>query len=153
MIEPIEKTIQVACTPDQAFTTFADNIGAWWPKEAHSVSAMSGKEAQRVVLETKVGGRLYEIAHDGAEIDWGSVRTFDRHDRIVLAWHIGKSPDVATEVEVNFASSDNGTRVTLIHRDWEKNGDGAEELREGYNKGWVNVFEVCFKKGCAPVAA
>ncbi len=150
MIEPIRKQIDVACKPEQAFKILTENIAGWWPLGGHSVSAMNGTVAKSVVLESHVGGKLYEIGPDDETIPWGSVRIFEPGARIVLAWHIGKPETEATEVEFTFTSLPGGrTRVALEHRGWEASGEGAQDLRNGYNNGWVHVFEECYAGACA----
>ena len=149
MIDPVRKEITVNCDAQTAFDTFARNISSWWPKDKHSVSAMNGKVAQNVILDPQTGGRIYEIAHDGAELDWGSVKEFEDGKRLVLNWHINAPASEATEVEVSFSSRDDGkTDVVLIHRNFEVLGDNGPGMRDGYNNGWVNVFENHFAGAC-----
>ena len=148
-IEPIRKLVTVPCDRATAFTVFTHRISDWWPRDAHSVSAMTGGVAQKVVLEPQAGGRVYEITPDGEEIDWGSVKAFEEGERVVLNWHIQKPADQATEVSVTFTDNPaGGTDVLLQHSQWEASGDDAQSLRDGYNKGWVNVFERRFVEAC-----
>lgn len=150
MIEPIQKQIDVACEPETAFRILTENIALWWPLGGHSVTAMNGGVAKSVVLEPRVGGKLYEIGAEDETIPWGSVRVFEPGSRLVLAWHIGKPAAEATEVEFIFTPLPDGkTRVALEHRGWEASGDDAQGLRDGYNNGWVHVFEECYSGACA----
>lgn len=150
MIEPIRKQIEVACEPEKAFRILTEDIAGWWPLGGHSVSAMNGAVAKSVVLEPRIGGKLYEIGPDDETIPWGSVRVLEPGSRIVLAWHIGKPEAEATEVEFTFTSLPGGkTRVALEHRGWEATAEGARQLRDGYDQGWVRVFEECFAGACA----
>lgn len=149
MIEPVRKQITVNCSPDTAFDTFTRRIADWWPGEAHSVSAMNGETAQKIVLEPHKDGRVYEISHEGKEIEWGRVTVFDEGNRLVLDWHINRPASEATEVEVTFSARNDGkTDVVLIHRNFEAMGDDGSSMRDGYDKGWVNVFERCFADAC-----
>ena len=110
---------------------------------------MNDAVAREVVLEPKTGGRLYEIAHDGDEIEWGSVAQFVEGERLVLNWHINAPAEQATEVTVHFAANaDGGTDVILIHSQFEKLAENGAQMRDGYNKGWVNVFENHFAQAC-----
>lgn len=153
MTDPVIKTITVACPQAQAFATFAERLAQWWPKDKHSVSAMGGAAAREVSLEPRAGGAIWEIGADGTRHDWGSVRRYEPDERIELAWHIGKPADQATRVLVEFTPVDAGTRVTLTHDGWEVLGADAASMRDGYNGGWVHVFEVCFAAACAEAAA
>lgn len=153
MPEPVIKTIDVACAPATAFRIFTQDLSRWWPKDKHSVSAMGGQPARSVTMDARQGGKLIEIGHDGTEHHWGSVKTYDPPAKLSLLWHIGKSAAEATIVEVEFTGQANGTRVTLSHHGWEILGDDAQKMRDGYNAGWVFVFETCFNDACLQEAA
>ncbi len=153
MTDPVVKTITVPCAPDKAFSIFTADFSTWWPKDKHSVSAMGGETARSVALEPHVGGKITEVKADGETVMWGSVSDWQPGKRLVLDWHIGLPAEQATSVEVAFEASDSGTLVTLTHSGWEVMGESAVAMREGYNAGWVNVFEVQFKAACQSLAA
>jgi uncharacterized protein YndB with AHSA1/START domain len=141
-IEAIRKTLALDCTVEQAFRTFTDGIGGWWPVQTHSISVMEdGSGApETVILEPRVGGRLFERTTDGRECEWGSVLAWEPPDRLVLEWRV--NPEMpATEIEVRFAPEGGGTRVDLEHRGWESYpADLGPENRAGYNEGWEAVL-------------
>lgn len=149
MVEPVRRTIEVGCDPATAFEIFTARMSAWWPLERNTVSAMSGDAARSVALEPRVGGKVYEIKADGAREDWAVVRTFEPGKRLVLAWHVMAPESEATEVEVRFVPSGDGTRVELEHRGFEILGSDAEARRDSYDGGWVHVFEERFAEACA----
>jgi len=150
MLEPVIKTIEVPCTCEEAFKTFIDKTATWWPLDKNSVSAMNGEVAQSVVIEAKHNGRIYEIGHDGTEHHWGTVTSYSPFDSFTMDWHIGMSSESPSEVSVVFtAMGDGNTRVVLTHSRWESFGEKAEDMRKGYNAGWVGVFEEAFKTSCA----
>jgi hypothetical protein len=67
---------------------------------------------------------------------------------LVLAWQIGADwqfdPELITEVEVRFiAESDSVTRVELEHRNLQRMGDRAEQMRTMVDSpgGWGLVLE------------
>lgn len=67
LLEPIRLSFEVACAVDQAFRLWTERIGTWWPAD-HSVSGESGLQ---VVLDLRLGGRLYERTSSGATHEWG----------------------------------------------------------------------------------
>ena len=150
MPKPVIKTIDVKCTPETAFRIFTDDINTWWPLDRHSVSANDHKATARSIeLEQKTGGAITEIGHDGTRYSWGSVKTWAPFSQLTLNWHINRPPTNATMVDVKFEPIDAGTRVTLTHSNWEVLGDTAQAMRDGYDQGWVHVFETCFGGACA----
>jgi uncharacterized protein YndB with AHSA1/START domain len=96
-----------------------------------------------------MGGKLYEVSDSGERKEWGTIVSWDPPRGFVATWHPGMDPANPTEVEMRFMAVPEGTRVDLEHRNWEKLGAKAAESREGYEKGWVGVFEESFVKGCA----
>ena len=111
---------------------------------------MQGYVAKKVEIEAKTGGSIYEIGHDDTRHEWGSVTTYSPSDKLVLAWHIGLSAEQASRVTVDFIVIDaNKTKVVLTHDNWEAFGEKANDIREGYNKGWVGVFETAYAGACS----
>lgn len=76
----------------------------------------------------------------------GRVTVWSPSSRIVHTWHVGRTPDRASEVEINFTSlSPRKTELKLEHRHWERMaGADAARLRENYNKGWESVLAASF---------
>jgi len=150
MLEPIVKTIVVPCTQQQAFELFVNQVSNWWPLDKNSVSAMNGAVAKQVVIEPELGGKVYEIGHDDSRHEWGSVTNYVPHSQLTLDWHIGLPAKNASEVSVRFISvEDNKTQVELTHSRWEAFGDKAESMRNGYDQGWVGVFEKAYNSACS----
>lgn len=95
-----------------------------------------------VVIEPRVGGRWYEVGVDGSECDWGRVLAYEPPHRIVLAWQLDAQwrydPELVTEVEVRFSAVEGGTLVELEHRNLERYGAAAEQVRSAIDSdgGW-----------------
>jgi uncharacterized protein YndB with AHSA1/START domain len=101
----------------------------------HSVSA---QHDARLVLEPRVGGRIFERLQDGREFEWGSVVAFEPPRRLVCEWLVA---DLTTELEVRFSEEDDGgTLVELEHRGWEQFGDDAPARRDANAGGWAGVL-------------
>ncbi len=95
-----------------------------------------------------MGGRWYETGQDGVDTEWGRVLVWDPYGRLVLAWQVSAAfkydPDLETEVELTFTPvGERETRVDLEHRNLERFGDKAEQVREqvGSPRGWTKVLE------------
>jgi uncharacterized protein YndB with AHSA1/START domain len=137
-IAAIRKTIRVEADPDHAFRVFTDGIGRWWPLDRYSIHE---HEAETVVLEPRVGGRLYERSTSGAEADWGEILAYEPPRLVRYTWHPGYEPGAPmTEVEVRFEPEGDGTRVEIEHRGWERLGDLAAQKQRGYAEGWDDVL-------------
>jgi uncharacterized protein YndB with AHSA1/START domain len=126
----IQKTITVAASPEQAFETFTRGMGGWWPGGPHTVF----ENRAAVVVDERVGGRVYERSADGEEHDWADVVGWEPPHRLVLRWRVNPER-TPTEVEVRFTPEDGRTRVDLEHRGWDD-----PDARAMYNGGWDKVL-------------
>lgn len=138
-IEPVRKSVDVGCTPAEAFRIFTEEIDSWWPLATHSVGE---GDAASCFFEGREGGRIYETESDGSLHLWGTVTTWSPPERMVFSWHPGRDASTAQEVELRFVATSGGTRVELEHRGWEILGDKAPRTRAGYETGWVAVLEL-----------
>jgi uncharacterized protein YndB with AHSA1/START domain len=138
-IEPVVVAVEVGRGVEEAFGVFTNEIASWWPVTDHSVEA---DRVEAVVLEGRVGGRLYERWRDGRESDWGRVLAWEPPSRLVLSWSPNPERSATTEVEVRFTALEaDHTRVELEHRGWERLGDLAAEIRGNYREGWPGVLD------------
>ena len=135
-LAPVRRTVSVACSPERAFELFTERMADWWPTSTHS---LSGDRTDTVVVEAKVGGRLYEVDSDGTEHPWGSVLVWEPPSRFAVEWRLGS--DTSTDWEVTFTPDADGTRVELVHRHWERLGAEASATRDSYENGWVTVLD------------
>jgi uncharacterized protein YndB with AHSA1/START domain len=133
----VEKSVRVAVPPERAFEVFTDEIATWWPLRTHAVDT---EQSETVVMESRVGGRLFERTGSGEEHVWGTLTTWDPPHRIAYSWHPGRGDETAQEVEVTFAADGDGTRVDVRHYGWEKLGDRMDETVASYDEGWDAVI-------------
>jgi uncharacterized protein YndB with AHSA1/START domain len=138
VIEPLELDFTVRCAPAHAFETFARRTSLWWPK-AHS---FSGDPDLEVVLEPRVGGRIYERTPAGDERDWGEITGWDEPRRLSYFWHLGTERSRATHVSIEFEPDGlEATIVRIVHSGWESLGADAESWRERNKGGWAGVLD------------
>ena len=145
---PVRRSVKVNAAPQKAFQVFTSGMGKWWPKQ-HSLNSRSPQ--RDVIVEPRAGGRWYERSEDGSECEWGRVLTWEPPTRVVLAWQINGNwqydCDFETEVEVRFVADGSGTRVELEHRNLERFGDKADEVRAAFDspEGWNGGLQLFAK--------
>jgi uncharacterized protein YndB with AHSA1/START domain len=143
VIAPVRKSIRVNASQARAFDVFTSGLGRWWPLE-HGIGKMPRKV---VVMETRLGGRWYELAEDGTETPVGKIIVWEPPERFVMTWDINSQwkPDtaVSSEVEIKFiAEGANATRVELEHRKFEQMGAGpGEKMRKDVDGGWPTLLQ------------
>lgn len=148
-IEPVVKSVTVACTPEEAFRYFTADIGMWWPVATQSVVAYASDfkdTPEAVTFEPRVGGRIFERARSGEEYVWGTVLTWGPPAQVVFSFHPGRDDKEAQTVEITFSPVREGARVVLTHSGWEKLGAKAQKARDGYNQGWEAVFVTAYRE-------
>jgi uncharacterized protein YndB with AHSA1/START domain len=146
-IPAVRKEITVRATPGRAFEVFTAGMSTWWPMETHAV----GPTPATSVIEPGAGGRIYSLAEDGTESDWGQVLVWEPPERLVMAWLLNPQwahepdPEKASEVEVRFSDQGDGTtRVELVHSGFERYAEGGEDMREQVDSagGWGSLLEL-----------
>ncbi len=146
-IEPVVKTVKVACTPEEAFRFFTADFGMWWPAATHSVVAYASQFKDKpatVILEPRVSGRVFERTRTGEEHAWGSVLVWQPPARVAFSFHPGRDAKEGQTVEVTFSAAPEGTIVVLTHGGWENLSANAQQARDGYNQGWEGVFVTAY---------
>jgi uncharacterized protein YndB with AHSA1/START domain len=147
-LPPIQSSVRVSWTAQQAFERFTTGIGSWWPIASHSVGT---RDSERVSLDPRVGGEIVERIRGGKESVWGTVLEWNPPTHVTLAWHPGREPASATRVEVRFIPEAGGTHVLLTHSGWEALGALAHTARRGYPMGWAYVLRLYADRRWSPV--
>ena len=139
----VVRSVSVPLPQARTFELFTARMTEFWPKE-HSIGS---SELAEVVLEPRAGGRWFERGVDGSECSWGRVAAWDPPREVVLLWQIGADwqfdPEFSTEVEVRFTEQPGDrTLVELRHRNLQRYGDKAEEMRAIFDdpKGWAGTL-------------
>jgi hypothetical protein len=132
-MEPLRLSYDLACPSEHAFDVWTTRLSTWWPK-GHSAS---GDPNTLVVLEPRLGGRIFERTSDGVEIEWGEITVWSPPRRLGYLWHITRERGDATAVEVTFVDLGDGrTRLDIVHSGWERLGDEAAAWRDTNAFGW-----------------
>jgi hypothetical protein len=138
-LTPIEVSIAVPWSQEDAFRRFVEDFEKWWPKVTHSIG---GPRVKRIVFEGQMGGRIYEEHEDGRRFQWGQVLVWGPPGQVKFTFHPSRDPSTAQEVELRFVPEGTGTRLTLTAQGWDKWGRGAHRARRGYKIGWGYVLNV-----------
>jgi uncharacterized protein YndB with AHSA1/START domain len=137
VIEPLRLEFEVACPPEHAFEVWTAQFSRWWPR-SHSVSGDANAD---VILEPRMGGRIFERAPDGTEHDWGQVTRWEPPLRLGYLWHIRRDRSHATDVLVTFEDGGDGTtRLVIEHTGWERLGADAQQWRDANVGGWSSLM-------------
>ena len=137
MTTPLRLSFEVTCSVEHAFTVWTSGIGAWWPRD-HTVT---GHDDLQVVLESGVGGRIFERTPDGAEHDWGEITVWEPPMRLAYRWHLRQDRVDATDVDIRFRPAGTATtRIEIEHHGWERLGARADAARDRNQVGWASLL-------------
>lgn len=141
-----EKTFMVKAPVQRAFDVFTRGFHTWWPHEY----TWSGEVLDTIAIEPQKGGRCFERGPHNFECDWGRVLEWKPPHKLVFTWQISPNrvpepdPGKVSEVEIRLdEESEKETRVTFIHRNFSKHGEGAEAYRKAMSseKGWPDILK------------
>jgi uncharacterized protein YndB with AHSA1/START domain len=130
----IEKTLLLPCEPAHAFSLLTEQAGNWWPSDRRHT-----KDPSSAIL-IEHGGRFFERAADGTEVELGVVRIFEPPSRLVLDWYPGTGPKEPTQVEILLTAEGDGTRVRLVHRAGPSSAESYVKKAAAYEQSWTLVF-------------
>jgi Activator of Hsp90 ATPase homolog 1-like protein len=136
----VRREITVAVTPERAFDLFANHMTEWWPAEHH----LATSPVVAMIIEPRVGGRLYDRCEDGSVSVWGQVTEWEPPARFAFAWMITDTWQLETDVEkasrvsVSFSAEGDRTRVVVVHDEFWRMPDGGQGMADavGAPDGW-----------------
>ncbi len=142
----VRTTIEVAASPDRAFTVFTAQLDTWWPRTHHVQTG----ELKAVGVDPEVGGRLWEENDAGDVCAWGRVLSWDPPRTFAFSWLIGtdwappRADAVGSRVTVTFTPTAAGTHVELVHDQLEAHGEGWEGMRDAVagDGGWPQGLQL-----------
>ena len=143
---PVIKRLIVPLDAERAFRLFTSDMDSWWPFDSHS---LTGERPPKFDPPRAEGDEVAEILPDGTRHVWGTVTEWRAGRRFAMTWHVGRQPDRATQVSVDFETVADGTQVTLVHDGWPVLGAEASTIQANYASGWTMVLGQ-FKASCCP---
>ncbi len=133
---PLRVSFKVHCPAPHAFDVWTSEMSQWWPTE----HTLTGEPALDIVLEPRIGGRIFERTASGAELDWGEVTAWEPPRRLAYRWHLREDGADATEVAITFKKRRNSTtRVRIEHRGWERLGALGPDWEAANEKTWSRL--------------
>ena len=115
----------------QAFELVVERFSAWWPREY----TFLGESLDDIGIDPHLGGQCYEQNRGGTRIVWGTVLSIEQPLYLRLAWQIGPGrqtiadPAAASRVMMSFREAGEATRLELVHTDFIRHGERADEYR------------------------
>lgn len=124
--DEVTVTTRVEVDVETAFRVFTEEIGSWWRRDERFCF-----DPNRVgTLRFELGdpgrgepGRLVEVheSESGDPTEIGRIKAWERPNRLLFDFRMREfKTEESTEVEVRFEPAGDGTRVTVVHRGWNR---------------------------------
>jgi uncharacterized protein YndB with AHSA1/START domain len=126
--------VRLRCSVAHAFQTFTDRVDVWWPPGHRRY------QGSRLVLEAQVGGRFYERAPTGEEMELGQVLACEPPHSISYSWRPGALAQ-PTRVDLRFEPEGAETVVHVLHSEGGSQlGPAWPERARLFERGWQHVL-------------
>lgn len=129
----IEEEFTLTAPRPQVYRALTGSIGAWWGapylRKPHA--------ARTVVLETRLGGRLYEDWGDSEGAMWAMVTGLERNVSIELIGAMGLRNVVEGYIRFELLDAPLGTTLKLTHHAM---GVFSPRVEAVYAKGWRELL-------------
>lgn len=131
--------VPVRTSRERAWQGLTAEIGAWWPRHF-----FTHPNPQGFVLETHLGGRVYEDWGDGAGVLWGTIVVWVPGQR--MTWACEMYPDWSGPGRsfVTFTLEDRGG-LTIVKVEDAGICINAHQAGTSLNNGWQELIGVHFK--------
>jgi hypothetical protein len=130
----IEKSAFLRCAPARAFVLFTERASEWWPEELRHT------DDPRSEIVMLAEGRFYERATTGREVELGRVTVWEPPARLILDFYPGTDAAHPTEVVVQFAATDGGTRVVVAHGPKTESADLWAAGAHAFERAWDRLL-------------
>jgi len=128
----IEQQVTIDAPPARVFEALTKQISAWWGRPY-----VIGNGARDLIVEPKVGGRVYEDWGNGAGALWGTVTGLRKPEHIEWTGRLGMGGAVLGVVAYNLEPRGKGTLLKLSHR---ATGEVTPDTEKNYGGGWQDLL-------------
>ena len=130
----VEMEIEIRAKSERVWQALTEELTAWWHK-AHFATP----SPQKMILEPKIGGQLYEESESGEAVQWYTVVRLVPGKKLSLVGHILPEFEgpVQTYLSLELSESANGTMLKLTDH---LTGAVTESIHTGTRDGWRDVI-------------
>lgn len=125
-----ELTVTIRAQPRKVWKALITDTSRWWPKEF-----FANPDSKGMVIEPRVGGRMFEDAGDGAGVLWGIINVFDPPRGLDIVGFLSPAfgGPATTMIQITLQESGLGTLLQLSDHTW---GPIAPGLKKSLLEGW-----------------
>lgn len=156
--DEITRIVDVPVSPDRAWAFFVHRFAEWWPR-AHCFCGEANLDTLFIDTQAGLWG---EVTRTGERTAWGTARSAEPGRALSLGWQMDATvspwvpetdPARASLIDISFDARGAGTRVTLRHHGFSRQGEPhAQAMRDamiGLNRwhAWLALFRLFTTQG------
>lgn len=129
----IKQDVDIQAPRQRVFQALVEETSAWWG----SPYLRDEAAAQAMIIEPRLGGRMYEVwgEHEGAE--WARVTAFRLHELLELEGRMALAGAVTGVVSFRLETRGEATRLHFTHHAL---GEMSPQVEQNYLKGWRDLL-------------
>jgi DNA-binding transcriptional ArsR family regulator/uncharacterized protein YndB with AHSA1/START domain len=135
----VEQEVTINAPAERVFEALTNDISPWW-----GAPYLITEAPQSIILEPKVGGRMYEESGAGEGALWAMVTAIKKNEHLELTGPIGMSGALHSIATINLEPKNEG-EATLVKFSHQAIGQLGEETQANYNAGWQDLLGVRLK--------
>lgn len=137
-----ELSVEVRQDVGHAWEFYFNQLKAWWPKEFYT-----SERTKRFIIQTFIGGKVYEDFGEGDGLIWGDVVGVDYLKSLEIRGNLTKAfgGPVITFEKFTFEKTATGTRVSYSV---DFVGEIKESSVNSLHAGWQDILLNHYKNYC-----
>jgi len=133
----IEQEVTIQGPASKVFDAIIHDLADWW-----GAPYLISPQAENIVLEPRLGGRLYECWGGDQGALWATVTRIKDYETLELTGPMGMSGAVHCVTTFTLVSLDRATLVRLSQR---AVGEVGESVPQAYTRGWGDLLGIRLK--------
>jgi uncharacterized protein YndB with AHSA1/START domain len=129
--------IELKATPQQVWQALTDDLARWWPGMFYMCS---GPGPQKITLDARPGGQMFEDAGGGNGMIWGTVIHVQKDKLIELTGSYGSPLTWVGKYELE--ATETGTTLRFTERMF---GRVTEDELASKDHGWRFLYDGCMR--------
>jgi len=134
----VELEIPIQATKEAVWDALVNDIGMWWRKD------FCATDLKKMVLEPRLGGRMYEDCGDGTGLTWYTVEAVKVHESMLLSGVLGHDWGGPARTLLSLVLEEHGAETRLKIVD-SYIGHISEKAAGSFEAGWMAIFGEAFK--------
>lgn len=135
----VELEVNIAANIETVWRALTQQVNSWWRKDYFAT------ESDSIILEPKLGGRLFEDLGDGQGVTWYTVQAIQAPCMLCLTGYIFPNFGGPTTSLLQINLEEDGDK-TLVKLSDGIVGRITDKTQANVKGGWIDLFEGGLKK-------